>query len=105
MCHLFASQSPHTYESHTRSVRIGGHSTSLRLEAVFWEILEELAAHQGMSLGKFITRLHDEVLEMHGEVQNFASLLRCSCLLYVADVRPRAAPLVPSTGLHLVAAE
>ncbi|MDQ0468877.1 ribbon-helix-helix domain-containing protein [Labrys wisconsinensis] len=105
MCHLFASQSPSTYESHTRSVRIGGHSTSLRLEAAYWDILEELAAHQGMSLGKFITRLHDEVLEMHGEVQNFASLLRCSCLLYVADLRPKAAPPEAVRDLHLVAAE
>lgn len=90
MCHLFASQSPHTYESQTRSMRIGGHATSLRLEVVFWDILEELASHQGMSLGRFVTKLHDEVLEIHGEVQNFASLLRCCCILYVSDLRPKA---------------
>lgn len=104
MCHLFASQQPETYETHTRSVRIGGHSTSIRLEAVYWDILEELAAHQGMSLGRFVTRLHDEVLDIHGDVRNFTSLLRCCCLKYVAELRPaglRAAPV----AFDLVAAE
>lgn len=88
MCHIFAGQAPETYEGQTRSVRIGGHSTSIRLEAAFWTVLEEVAAHQGMSLGKFVTTLHDEVLNLHGEVRNFASLLRCSCLIYLAEVRP-----------------
>jgi predicted DNA-binding ribbon-helix-helix protein len=35
-----------------------------------------------MSLAKFLTKLHNEVLDHHGEVNNFASLLRCSCLIY-----------------------
>lgn len=91
MCQIFAGQAPENYASQTRSVRIGGHCTSIRLEAAFWAILEEVAAHQGMSLGKFVTKLHDEVLELHGEVGNFASLLRCSCLIYLADVRDHSA--------------
>jgi predicted DNA-binding ribbon-helix-helix protein len=44
-----------------------------------------------MSLAKFLTTLHNEVLDHHGEVNNFASLLRCSCLIY----RSRAAVTVP----------
>lgn len=95
MCHIFAGQAPETYESQTRSVRIGGHSTSIRLEAAFWTVLEEVAAHQGMSLGKFVTKLHDEVLDLHGEVRNFASLLRCSCLIFLAEVRPAATSQIP----------
>jgi predicted DNA-binding ribbon-helix-helix protein len=35
-----------------------------------------------MSLPKFLTTLYHEVLDHHGEVRNFASLLRCSCLIY-----------------------
>ncbi|MCK0198436.1 ribbon-helix-helix domain-containing protein [Ancylobacter sp. 6x-1] len=115
MCHIFAGQAPETYESQTRSIRIGGHSTSIRLEAAFWSILDEVAAHQGMSLGKFITTLNDEVLNLHGEVRNFASLLRCSCLIYLAEVRgtapavisPREAArrLCDSQMVHLPAAE
>jgi predicted DNA-binding ribbon-helix-helix protein len=36
-----------------------------------------------MSLGKLLTKLSEEVLELHGSVRNFASLLRCSCLIYL----------------------
>lgn len=87
MCHIFAGQSPASYAYQTRSVRLGGHSTSIRLEAAFWTILEEIAQSQGTSLAKFLTTLHDEVLELRGEVGNFASLLRCACLRYLTDVK------------------
>ena len=77
MCHLFAHQPQRDYESQTRSLRMGRHCTSIRLEMSFWDTLEEIAAKEGMSLAKFLTTLHDEVLDHHGEVKNFASLLRC----------------------------
>jgi predicted DNA-binding ribbon-helix-helix protein len=48
----------------------------------FWDTLEEIAGKEGLSLAKFLTKLHTEVLDHHGEVNNFASLLRCSCLIY-----------------------
>jgi predicted DNA-binding ribbon-helix-helix protein len=101
MCHLFAHQPQRDYESQTRSLRIGGHSTSIRLEMAFWNTLEEIAAKQKMSLAKFVTTLHDEVLDHHGEVTNFASLLRCSCLIdrarnarAVAEFHEVAAPIL-----------
>ena len=70
------------HEKQTRSLRIGGHCTSIRLEKSFWETLEEIAASEGMSLARLLTTLHHEVLDLHGEVKNFASLLRCACLVY-----------------------
>ena len=51
MCHLFAHQPQRDYESQTRSLRIGGHCTSIRLEMSFWDTLEEIAAKEKMSLG------------------------------------------------------
>ena len=39
-----------------------------------------IAAEQGVSLGKLLTKVHDEVLEFDEELSNFASLLRCACL-------------------------
>jgi predicted DNA-binding ribbon-helix-helix protein len=84
MCHIFAGQDPANYAFETRSVRLGGHATSVRLEAKFWRVVEEIAAAQGMPLPKFLTQLHDEALEIHGQVSNFASLLRCCCLNYLA---------------------
>jgi predicted DNA-binding ribbon-helix-helix protein len=87
MCHIFAAQSPKNYTSQTRSVRLGGHVTSIRLEMVFWDILEEISNAQDMPLGKFLTELHDEVMELSGTNGNFASLLRCACLTYVGEVK------------------
>jgi predicted DNA-binding ribbon-helix-helix protein len=63
-------------------LRIGGHCTSIRLERSFWVALEEIAAKEGMSLAKLLTTLHNEVLDRYGEVRNFASLVRCACLVY-----------------------
>ena len=104
MCRMFAHQPADNYASQTRSIRIGGHCTSIRLENVFWTIIEEIAAGQRSSVGKFVTTLYDEVLEHHGDVQNFASLLRCSCLLYVSNAKE---PGVAAPSMHsdLVAAE
>lgn len=86
MCHIFAGQSPDRYASETRSVRLDGHGTSIRLEKAYWGILEEVSAAQDLTLAKFLTQLHDEILEMNGEVQNFTSLLRCACLTYMEEI-------------------
>lgn len=107
MCRMFAGQDPDSYEQHTRSIRLGGHCTSIRLEAAFWTTIDAIAADQGMSTPKFLTKLHDEVLELRGEVRNFASLLRCACLVHLNAGRDpsRAAPLAPRIYVALNAAE
>jgi predicted DNA-binding ribbon-helix-helix protein len=94
MCSLFAHQPQRDYESQTRSLRIEGHCTSIRLEMSFWDTLEEIAVKEGMALSKFLSKLYHEVLDHHGEVNNFASLLRCSCLIY----RSRTAAIAPELG-------
>ena len=95
MCRIFAGQDPASYESITKSIRLGGHATSIRLEARFWDILSEIAAGQHTSLPRFLTTLYDEALEIHGNVANFASLLRVSCLVYLshAEQHPAAKPI------------
>lgn len=107
MCRMFAGQDPASYEQHTRSIRLGGHCTSIRLEAAFWTTLDDIAAGQGLTTPKFLTKLHDEVLELHGEVRNFASLLRCACLVHLTARRELsdAAPLAPRIYVALNAAE
>jgi predicted DNA-binding ribbon-helix-helix protein len=87
MCRIFSELDPALYEFQTRSVRLSGHSTSIRLEVAFWNTLEAIARAQGTPLGRLLTRLHDEVLEFRGEAPNFASLLRCACLKYVDKVQ------------------
>ena len=87
MCNIFAGIPRHRYECETRSVRLGGHATSIRLEAAFWEALEKLAGTEGMSLGRFLSELYSEALDLHGDVRNFTSLLRCICLLHLERTR------------------
>ncbi len=81
MCHLFASQPPASYAFETRSIRLNGQSTSIRLEKIFWTILETLAGREDMSVPRFISTLHNEVLLLWGETPNFTSHLRCICLV------------------------
>ena len=85
MCEVFAGQNPKGYAYETRSVRLSGHVTSVRLETRFWSVLDDLAADQRMSLPVFLTTLYDEALELNGEISNFASLLRCSCLIFLTN--------------------
>ena len=103
MCRMFAHQPQENYTYQTRSIRIGGHCTSIRLENVFWAILEEIAAKEGNSVAKFVTTLHDEVLSRHGEVNNVASLLRCSCILYIANT-PIRQPIAAATSYGMMIA-
>lgn len=81
MCQIYAGQPPESYEPVTRRLRLNGHSTSIRLERAFWRILDGMAAREGVTTPAFVSRLHDEVLEQRGEARNFASLLRCACLI------------------------
>jgi predicted DNA-binding ribbon-helix-helix protein len=90
MCQIFAGQDPHSYESETRSLRLHGHSTSIRLEQAFWAALDEVAAESGMTTPQFIARLHDEVIETRGAAPNFTSLLRCACLVHLRRDAPSA---------------
>jgi predicted DNA-binding ribbon-helix-helix protein len=83
MCRIFAGQHPATYEYETRSLRLNGQSTSIRLEQAFWHVLDEIATAEGLSVPQFISKLHSEVLELHGEARNFTSLLRCACLVHL----------------------
>lgn len=88
---IFSMIDPKLYTFESRSVRLAGHATSIRLEASFWRILEEIAAAQDVSVGRLLSKLHDEVLAVDGKTANFASHLRCACLAYVGGVRGNAA--------------
>ena len=88
MCSIFSSIDRQDYTFQTRSVRLGGHATSIRLEAMFWAILDEVARAQNVTLGRFLSKLHDETMAFdEAEPHNFASLLRCACLTYAAEVK------------------
>lgn len=92
MCRMFAEQDPVEYVAVTRRLRLNGQSTSLRLERAFWAIIDQIAEEQRLTTPAFVSKLHDEVLALRGETANFTSLLRCTCLIWLAkaDQSPRA---------------
>jgi len=102
MCEVFAGQDPQRYRPVNRSVRIGGHSTSIQIEAAFWDLIDEMATGQSQSTSRFLSTLYDEALEINGSVSNFASLLRTSCLIYIMG---GAKKCDGAREFHIVAAE
>jgi predicted DNA-binding ribbon-helix-helix protein len=82
MCKIFISADPTSYESRTRSVRLHGVVTSIRLENLHWAVLEEIAGRDGMTVAQLIARLYDELVADRGAVGNFSSFLRVCALRY-----------------------
>nr|WP_163503295.1 ribbon-helix-helix domain-containing protein [Halomonas socia] len=84
MCRLFVGADSHLWEAQTRSIRLDGVSTSVRLESFFWYLLEEIGQRDGLTLGQLLTRLARESGEAGHDLANFASFLRVCCARYQA---------------------
>ena len=84
MCQIFVRANPQSYEATTRSIRLHGVVTSVRLENLFWDTLEEIGARDGMNVPHLLCKLYDELLAHRGDIPNFASFLRVSSLRYLA---------------------
>ncbi len=83
MCEFFVKADPIQYEQRSRTVRIHGVLTSLRLENMVWDVLAEMAEAEGRTTNALVSLFHDEILAHRGEVPNFASFLRVTCLRYL----------------------
>lgn len=105
MCYLFRTQDPASYAAETRAIRLHGHSTSIRLEAAFWGILEEIAQKERMTVARFICVLHDEVLAQCDDISNLASLLRVTCAHYLRNQDLHARQIAERLALETAAHE
>jgi len=102
MCKIFISADPDLYRSRSRSLRLHGVATSIRLENLFWQVLKEIGARDGLGVAQLITRLYDELAEANGDCANFSSFLRVCCGRYLAlqlSGRIPADPAVPIRSL------
>jgi predicted DNA-binding ribbon-helix-helix protein len=85
MCRVYIDADPILYESRTRSLRIHGVITTVRLENLFWDVLQEIAGRENLTTSQFAVKLYDELVALRGEVPtNFASFLRVCCLRYLS---------------------
>ncbi|MCA1969574.1 MAG: ribbon-helix-helix domain-containing protein, partial [Rhizobium sp.] len=57
MCKLFIQADTGLWESQTKSLRIDGMVTSVRLENFFWMTLEEVGRRDGMTVIQLIAKL------------------------------------------------
>ncbi len=64
-----------------RGFRIHGHSTTIRLERVFWTVLEEISERMNLTMPQLIVRVHDGCLVANDK--NIASCLRVICMKYM----------------------
>lgn len=83
MCEFFVKADPIQYEQRSRTIRIHGVLTSIRLENMVWDILAEMAEAEGCTTNHLIVQFHDEILAHRGEVPNFASFLRVTCMRFL----------------------
>lgn len=85
MCEVYITADPIVYESRTRSLRIHGVVTTVRLENLFWDVLQEIASRENLTTSQFAVKLYDELTALRGELpMNFASFLRVCCLRYLS---------------------
>jgi predicted DNA-binding ribbon-helix-helix protein len=85
MCKIFVTADSALHDMCTRSLRLHGVVTSIRLKNSFWRGLGEIGRRDGMSVNQLITKLYDEIIESRGEARNFAAFLRVCCLRYLSQ--------------------
>jgi predicted DNA-binding ribbon-helix-helix protein len=86
MCDIYVSADPIHYEQRTRSMRIRGVVTSIRLENLCWDVLARIASKDQMTTNQLISQLYDEIIARQGRVDNLSSFLRVSCMRYLSYV-------------------
>lgn len=83
MCQLFIDAEPALWASHTRSFRMDGMVTSVRLEELFWRTLESIGEREDLTVPQLLHRLYNESLDAGHDVGNFTSFLRVCCLRFL----------------------
>jgi predicted DNA-binding ribbon-helix-helix protein len=64
-----------------RSVRLNGIATCLRLEEIYWSIIEELAREESLTVGKLISRWAMEMDLAQESIWNFTGYVRVVCVV------------------------
>ena len=93
MCQLFINADPALWASHTRSFRMDGMVTSVRLEELFWRALQTIGERDDLTVPQLRHRLYNESLDAGHDVGNFTSFLRVCCLRFL-DLQLRG--LIPT---------
>ena len=74
-----------------RSVTIAGHSTSVSLEAAFWDALKDIAAGRNLSINALIEQIDE------GRTGNLSSAIRVYVLAEALNQSPQKTDPCPPT--------
>ena len=83
MCKLFIEADKQLWATSRRSLRIDGMVTSVRLELYFWQVLDEIAARDSLTLPEMVSKLYREAIEARHDLGNFTSFLRVCAIRYL----------------------
>ncbi|MCD5996812.1 ribbon-helix-helix domain-containing protein [Pseudomonas sp. CDFA 602] len=70
-------------QPHSKSVRLNGLATCLRLEKVYWNILAGIANSNHCSVNAVLSYIDREVHLRYGGVKNFSGLIRVVCVAHL----------------------
>lgn len=75
----------HLAQPLSRSVRLNGFATCLRLEEIYWKILERIARANGCSVNAVLSHIDRQVHLRFGGVRNFSGLVRVVCVVHLLE--------------------
>ncbi len=67
-----------------RSIRVNGFATCLRLEEIYWTIIEALARQESITVGKLLSKWALEMDLAYDDVRNFTGYVRVVCVVQLA---------------------
>lgn len=105
MCQLFIGADNAQWDNRTKSLRINGVATSIRLENFFWSTLEEIAFRDDMTVNQLITKLYLEAIDADHDLGNFTSFIRVCCSRYLSLTADNALDRDLSKPLGNIAAQ
>lgn len=71
------------WKSTTRSIRINGKVTSVRLENFYWRVIADIAENQELMLSQLMTKLSRLAENSDTDHTNFTSFVRVCCVRYL----------------------
>jgi len=105
MCQLFINADNQLWTYRTKSLRIDGVVTSIRLETFFWDVLEEISFRDEMTVNQMITKLYHESLDADHDISNFTSFLRVCASRYLSLIADGDLTRESDTSLSDVSAQ
>ena len=79
----------------SKSVRLNGFATCLRLEEIYWDVLSDISQCNACSINALLSYIVREIHLRHGGVKNFSGLIRVVCVMHLMKTGQSSGDVVP----------